>query len=132
MSTSATDISRARIKRLGWRFLWISLACAVFSFVYECFSHQVYAHSMIFAFLYPMIGGTLPCFVISRLRRLPKPWTLYAWRAGVMTAMIGSLMRGALEIYGTTNRLTAAYPMLCGALCLAGAIGYLIAPQKMT
>lgn len=41
-------------------------------------------------------------------------------------------MRGALEIYGTTNRLTAAYPMLCGALCLAGALGYLIAPQKMT
>ena len=74
---------------------------------------------MILAFLYPMIGGTLPCFVISRLRRLPKPWTLYAWRAGVMTAMIGSLMRGALEIYGTSNRLTAAYSMLCGALCLA-------------
>ena len=40
-------------------------------------------------------------------------------------------MRGALEIYGTTNRLTAAYPILCGALCLAGALGYLIAPQKM-
>ena len=131
MSTSATDISRARIKRLGWRFLWISFACAAFSFVYECFSHQVYALSMILAFLYPMIGGTLPCFVISRLRRLPKPWTLYAWRAGVMTAMIGSLMRGALEIYGTSNRLTAAYSMLCGALCLAGALGYLIAPQKM-
>ena len=48
-----------------------------------------------------------------------------------MTAMIGSLMRGALEIYGTTNRLTAAYPILCGALCLAGALGYLIASQKM-
>ena len=30
------------------------------------------------------------------------------------------------------NRLTAAYPILCGALCLAGALGYLIAPQKMT
>lgn len=87
---------------------------------------------MILAFLYPMIGGTLPCFVILRLRRLPKPWTLYAWRAGVMTAMIGSLMRGALEIYGTTNRLTAAYSMLCGALCLAGALGYLIDAQKMT
>lgn len=87
---------------------------------------------MVLAFLYPMIGGTLPYFVISRLRRLPKPWTLYAWRAGVMTAMIGSLMRGALEIYGTSNRLTAAYSMLCGALCLAGALGYLIAPQKMT
>ena len=86
---------------------------------------------MILAFLYPMIGGTLPCFGISRLRRLPNPWTLYAWRAGVMTAMIGSLMRGALEIYGTRNRLTAAYSMLCGALCLAGALGYLIAPQKM-
>ena len=48
-----------------------------------------------------------------------------------MTAMVGSLMRGALEIYGTSNRLTAAYSMLCGALCLAGALGYLIAAQKM-
>ena len=42
-----------------------------------------------------------------------------------------SLMRGVLEIYGTSNCLTAAYSMLCGALCLAGALGYLIAAQKM-
>lgn len=87
---------------------------------------------MLLAFLYPLLGGALPCFAFSRLRCAPAPWTLYAWRAGVMTAMIGSLMRGALEIYGTTNRLTAAYPILCGALCLAGALGYLIDAQKMT
>lgn len=130
MSASATDASRVQLKRLGRRFLWISLACAAFSLVYECFSHQVYARSMLLAFLYPLLGGALPCFALSRLRRVPKPWMLYVWRAGIMTAMVGSLMRGALEIYGTTNRLTAAYPILCGALCLAALLGYLIAPQR--
>ena len=131
MSTSATEADRAQLKGLGRRFLWISLGCAAFSLVYECFSHQVYARRMVLAFLYPLLGGALPCLILPRLHRLPRTGALYAWRAGILTAMTGSLMCGALEIYGTTNRLTAAYPVLAALLCL-GALGDYLMHQEKT
>ena len=39
---------------------------------------------------------------------------------------VGSAFQGALEIYGTTNRLTLFYPIIGITLCLAGLSGYVI------
>ena len=125
MFTSVTDPQHRQMKKLSRHFLLLSIGCAVFSFVYECFSHHVYALSMILAFLYPLLGGALVCLILSHLRRLPPSWALGAWCAGIITAMLGSLMQGVLVIFGTTNRLMIAYPLLAVGLCLAGLYGYL-------
>ena len=48
------------------------------------------------------------------------------WKAGVRLAALtaGSLFRGVLEIYGTTNRLGAVYWICGAALCGLGLAVY--------
>ena len=46
-------------------YLWWALGCAVFSAVYEHFSHGVYSWYMVFLFAVPLIYGLVP-FLFSR------------------------------------------------------------------
>ncbi|MBQ9197044.1 MAG: hypothetical protein IJ157_07345 [Clostridia bacterium] len=106
------------------RAIWYTAAalfCALFAWVYEQFSHGVWSYAMVFAFAYPLSGGTLCCLLINRER----PAGAALWRAGIATLTVGSLFRGALEIYGTSHRLTVVYPIAGTALCAAGAMYFL-------
>ena len=107
-------------------YLWSALGCAVFSAVYEHFSHGVYSWYMVFLFAVPLIYGLVP-FLFSRTalsRRSPgaAPRRLYRWSAATLT--VGCCFQGALEIYGTGSGLVKFYPIATGALLMAaGAVG---------
>ena len=75
---------------------------------------------MVFAFAYPLVGGTLCSLLIGQAR----PAGALMWRSGVAALTVGSLMRGALEIYGTSHPLTAVYVLVGSALCAVGAIQF--------
>ena len=96
------------------RYAIAAAGTALFGAVYECFSHQVYSKAMIFAFLIPLLGGALPGLLLERLpaRQRPGGPSRWLWGAGLTVLTAGSLFRGVLEIYGTTSRLSAVYPML--------------------
>lgn len=101
----------------------ISISCAAFGAVYELFSHEVYSYFMLYAFLFPLIGGTLPFFILACSRvRLPDAIACKLYHAGIAALTVGSLFTGVLEIYGTTNRLTAVY-WIVGAVLAAGGAG---------
>ena len=104
----------------------LSLFCALFAGIYERFSHGVWSFSMVFAFAWPLAGGALPALVMA-VRRCPapRPAARWLWRAGLATLAVGSLFRGALEIYGTSNRLTAVYPIVGFSLCAAAALRHI-------
>ena len=74
-----------------------ALGTALFAAVYECFSHQVYSGFMVFAFLFPLLGGVLPCSLLLRADRGPRPGPvsrcLYASAIASFTA--GSLFGGS-------------------------------------
>ena len=94
----------------------------LFSSVYEAFSHQVYSACMLYAFLFPLLGGLLPCLILSAVspRFRPDGVSRRLHGAGIAALTAGSLFRGALEIYGTTSRLGAVYWIAGGLLVLAG------------
>ena len=101
--------------------------CAAFAAVYERFSHGVYSPFMVFAFLIPFIGGFIPYLLIGLLKgRFPKKLSFYLYNAGIGFLTIGSLMQGALEIYGTTNSLMTIYPVAGGVLLVHGIVLYLL------
>lgn len=122
MYTLDNDNTRQTVKT-AFVYLLISLFCALFGAVYEVFSHEVYSFYMLYAFIFPLAGGTLPFLAISLFRkRYPETVARNIYHSGIATLTVGSIIQGVLEIYGTTNRLTGLYWIVGVILLFAGII----------
>ncbi len=103
-------------------FLGAAAGVAAFAAVYESFSHGVYSLFLILAFLIPLLGGALPYGLLIRSRRSRKPGVpaRCLYNSGLAALTAGSIFQGILEIYGTTNRLSAVYWIAGAVLSLLG------------
>lgn len=112
MSTS--DIKRMKkMMGTGFVYLFISLFCILFGAVYESFSHGVYSYFMLYAFVFPLVGGVLPFFgMVFSSMPIPNRASQNLYHSGIASLTTGFLFEGALEIYGTTNRLVLVYWIL--------------------
>ncbi|MGN0349036.1 MAG: hypothetical protein ACI4DR_05845 [Roseburia sp.] len=131
LCTSDIDIFR-RAAKTAFVYLLLSLLCALFGAVYESFSHEVYSFSMIYAFAFPLAGGTLPFLGICLFRFGHYPGTLSGslYHCGIATVTVGSIVKGILDIYGTTNRFTRLYWYVGGLLLLGGILVFFIQMAK--
>ena len=102
--------------------LGASAGFALFGAVYERFSHEVYSYWMIYAFAFPLMLGAFPGAVFLRKSYTPGKWAIWLWNAAVFTWTTGSVFKGVLEIYGTTNRLILVYWIAGFAAAAAAAI----------
>lgn len=105
---------RKKLIQMRDRWLLATVVTVFFAVIYECFSHQVYSRAMLLAFLYPLLGGLIPTTLLMLLTKdhlLPGDWPRSLWAVGIAFLTLGSLFRGVLEIYGTTSRLSAVYPI---------------------
>ncbi len=116
----------------GFRYLLFSLFCVLFGAVYENFSHEVYSNYMIYAFLFPLIGGTLvfSALALSGARRVPGKMARNFYHSGIVTLTVGSIFKGVLEIYGTTNRLIRVYWIVGIAFVCLGVLLYALPGKK--
>lgn len=97
-------------------YLWNSALCLLFHLIYKQFSHGVHSPYMTWAFLFPLALGFLCCRLLGVLPRL--------YHFGVATVTVSSLLRGILEIAGTSSRYQR-FLMLLGLLeLLAGVLLY--------
>ena len=120
MYTSDKPASEKRYPAVIWAYLTATVGCAVFGAVYELFSHEVYSGFMIYAFAFPLLLGVVPFFLLQK-RGKPFPGrTADLVHAGVAALTVGSILQGVLEIYGTTNPLTAVHWAAGSALSAAG------------
>ena len=120
MYTSDKPVSERRYTAVIRAYLLSALLCALFGAVYELFSHEVWSCFMICAFAIPLLLGALPFFLL-RMRGKPFPGkTAELVHAGVAALTAGSILQGVLEIYGTSNPLTAVYWTAGGVLVSAG------------
>ena len=110
-----------------------TLFCALFGAVYELFSHGVYSYGMLYAFAFPLVLGVLPMLLITMLHApYPNRFARSAYHAGIAALTVGSLVSGALKIYGTTNPLTLVYWIAGGALIALGMGTYLVSLLRRT
>lgn len=128
------DINRQRrsMAKTGFMYLFISFFCILFGAAYEYFSHEVYSYFMLYAFIFPLAGGTLP-FLGLAFCNLPLPGRISCnlYHSGIAALTIGSLFEGILKIYGTTNRLVVIYWVMGAVEFLGGLILYGIGSKKM-
>ena len=105
---------------------------AVFGAVYEIFSHEVYSYFMIYAFAFPLAGGTLPYLLIGLSKKVllpPKPCR-YLYNSAVAALTVGSIFKGILDIYGTTSPLTKVYWISATVLFLLSINSYILSKNK--
>lgn len=109
----------------GFLYLFISIFFILFGAVYEYFSHDVYSWFMLYAFVFPLVGGALP-FLGMAFYRIPIPGRISSnlYHSGIATLTSGSVFEGVLEIYGTSNRLVLVYWVLGTFFLLLGLIFY--------
>ncbi len=106
MSTSVKTMLKQTLMQLI-SAIWF----AFFGAVYERFSHEVYSYYMIYAFAIPLVMGALPYSIMALKQYQPDELFLHLWNSAVITFTIGSIFKGVLEIYGTTNSLLTVYPI---------------------
>lgn len=103
--------------------LCFALFCALFGGIYERFSHEVYSYYMIYAFAIPLAGSLLPLMIRAQRGKSRADMTsIRLWNYGIVTLTVGSLARGALDIYGTTNPLLMVYPAVALLFCLSSLV----------
>lgn len=108
-----------------------ALFCAFFAAVYEAFSFGVYSYFMLFAFVVPLLGCSLPySIMVFRNRSLPDITALRLWNSGIASLTVGSIIQGVIEIYGTTNRLVIIYAIVGISFCLSGLAVWLKRSRK--
>lgn len=126
MSTS--DIKLPDLNKGRCLYLFFSAFCFLFGVIYENYSHEVYSPYMVFAVGFPLLGGAVVTELLSRMpkRFHPNRLVVNLYNAGIATFTVGSLLQGALEIYGTENPLMIYYKYAGCLLTGAGIALWLI------
>ena len=106
----------------------VSLICLAFGWGYELFSFGVYSNYMIYAFVFPLVGGAAFWLWVGTTRRgLRWNKTFVKSQAAAIAAWtVGSMFKGVLDIYGTSSGRTAVY-WAAGAVFAAAAAAALLA-----
>ena len=109
--TSDIEKYSCKISKCLVTYLLITFFCALFGAVYEHFSHGVYSYYMIYAFMFPLVGGALPLGFLNVRKQTFRTnlFTRNFYHAGIATLTVGSIVSGIFEIYGTTNKLIGYY-----------------------
>ncbi|MFZ2275967.1 MAG: hypothetical protein WAV68_03285 [Candidatus Nanogingivalis sp.] len=100
------------------KYLAISGFLAVFSAIYEAFSHQVYSAPIILLFAIPLILGALPTIISMKFPKLhiKNAWQNLIHIFAVATLTVGSALAGVFEIYGSSNAFVVWYFVVGGAM----------------
>ena len=112
-----------------WHFI-AAVFFAVFGLVYELFSHGVFSPFMAFAFTIPLVaGGILQSILLKTKVRIPD-LALRLWNYAIALLTVGSIWKGVLDIYGTTNRLIVYYPIFGGILLLLAVVQFILKKKR--
>ena len=82
-----------------------ALCTALFGGIYEYFSFGVFSFYMIYAFAFLLVGGGMFWKIVGRRHSSIPAGMACLWNAGLATLTIGSVVKGVLDIYGTSNKL---------------------------
>lgn len=97
-----------------------SIFILIFGIIYEMFSHGVVSYYMIFAFLIPLIDFLInTIFINSKIKVNKISKNLFSMSICTFTFL--SIIKGVLDIYGTTNNLISVY-LIVGLILLVTSI----------
>lgn len=75
---------------------------------------------MIYAFAIPLVMGVIPYTVMVIKSSCRMPISFRLWNSAIATFTTGCIIKGVLDIYGTTNSLVMVYPIAGVILIIFG------------
>ncbi len=120
-----------RMRKSAAVYCGVTLFVLIFGVVYTHFGHGVTSRYMTWAFAVPGIFGFLPCVLCAAARKIPRPGRLCfnLMNAGVATATLFSLTRGAFEIADTWTYFPLYMIALGAAQWLCAVLLWIIFPK---
>ena len=109
-------------------YIFVTIGCAIFSAVYEYYSHQVYSNYMVYLFAIPLVLGVLPRIIAIKYPslRVRNKWQNLLHNFAIATLAVGSTLQGIFEIYGTTSPFPIYYLIVGAALLISSIVFWTI------
>lgn len=111
-------------------YIILSAVTIGINYIYSFFGHGVSSDAMTWMFLYPLLGGAAVYLIlgiaIPNIRQISR-YRLYfnIYNSGIALMTVGSLLKGILEIAGTTSAYTKFYYII-GGMCMVISLVLLI------
>lgn len=120
-------------KKQAISYFGISSIVCIFGYTYELFSHDVKSNYMRFAFIIPLLLGCVFSLYIYifKLKKFQNRLFINFYNASIATFTIYSIIKGVLDIYGTTNNLINVY-LIIGTILFIKSVTILIKLKKFT
>lgn len=98
-------------------FIMITIFTFIFNKVYGIFGHGVTSPYMTYMFLYPLVGGVLfygivMLFIPSIVNKKKYRFFYNIYNSGIAILTVGSLLRGVMEIAGTSSFYLIFYTLI--------------------
>lgn len=105
---SISDINNKIIKTVKI-YIFITIFCFIFSYVYLKFSFGVVSYYMKYLSLIPLILGVITYLIIWKMKIKYNRISYNLYNAGIFTIIVGSAVRGILDICGGHSFYTPIY-----------------------
>lgn len=89
-------------------YVYVTIFCIVFNYIYSIFGHGIKSNYMKYAFVIPLILGVLVFYICYKLN-LYNRISFNLYNAGIVTLIVGSILKGILYIAGTDETYYKAY-----------------------
>ena len=99
-------------KRAMFRYLVAAIFTLIFGIIYEIFSHNVFSIFMVGAFVIPLAFGSVPALIIYKKGTFVPFATRHLYGSGIAVLTLGSITKGVIDIYGTTNSKLILFPIV--------------------
>ncbi|MBG0783491.1 MAG: hypothetical protein H0S79_00150 [Anaerolineaceae bacterium] len=94
-----------------------------FNYLYSLFGHGVTSPYMTYAFVYSLVLGVLGFVILGRLS-LENRTAYHLYNAGIVTLIVGSLLRGIFDIAGADSTSPMYYFVVGIGFVIAGGLMY--------
>jgi len=106
-------------------YMFTTLLCIVFNYIYSLFSHGVSSPFMTYAFVFSLVLGVIGFIVFGRLN-LDNRIAFNLYNAGIATLTVGSILRGIIDIAGADTTYPVYYFFVGTVFVVVGGLIYFI------
>ena len=106
-----------KTKKIVKIYVFTTLFCIVFNYIYSLFGHGVSSPFMSYAFVFSLVLGVVGFSVFDRLN-LNNRIAFNLYNAGIATLTVGSVLRGVIDIAGADTTYPVYY-FIVGAIFVA-------------
>ncbi|SJX71258.1 hypothetical protein FM130_11100 [Enterococcus faecium] len=99
-------------KKAFYSYFISSFLLFIFQWIYHHFSHRVTSQALRWVWVIPMVGGAFLFIFKKILNTFQNRLAFNLFNTGLTSYIVGMILKGILEIAGTSSPYIGIYPMI--------------------